>query len=269
MRTIPSERDRNLNVREYNKVSWDKRVSDGDRWTRPVDSEAIERARHGEFDLLLTPTKPVPRIWFPQLFKTQVLCLASGGGQQVPLLAAAGAKVTVLDNSPKQLAQDRFVAEREHLSIETIEGDMADLSAFRDGSFQLIVHPCSNCYVPSVPPVWRECFRILDRGGSLLSGFANPVRYLFDDEQMEKGSLQVRHAIPYSDLASLSEAEQHKVLETQRPLEFGHTLADQIGGQLDSGFLISAFFEDRFAPPDQDPLSRYLDTFIATRAIKP
>lgn len=269
MGTIPSERDRNIKVREHNKESWDKKVADGDRWTRPVSSDAIERARHGQFDLLLTPTKSVPRNWFPQLSGTDVLCLASGGGQQAPMLAAAGAKVTVLDNSQRQLAQDRFVAEREHLSIETIEGDMADLSCFGDGSFQLIVHPCSNCYVPDVRPVWRECFRVLGRGGTLLSGFANPVRYLFDDEQMEKGSLQVRHPIPYSDLASLSEPKEHKVLETQRPLEFGHTLADQIGGQLDAGFLIGGFFEDRFAPADQDSLSDYLDTFIATRAVKP
>jgi len=31
-------------------------------------------------------------------------CLASGGGQQGPVLAAAGAHVTVFDNSPRQLA---------------------------------------------------------------------------------------------------------------------------------------------------------------------
>jgi 2-polyprenyl-3-methyl-5-hydroxy-6-metoxy-1,4-benzoquinol methylase len=70
-----------------------------------------------------------------------VLCLASGGGQQGPILAAAGARVTVFDNSPQQLAQDRFVARREGLTLETVEGDMRDLSVFADVSFDLIVHP--------------------------------------------------------------------------------------------------------------------------------
>ena len=81
-----------------------------------------------------------------------MLCLASGGGQQGPILAAAGANVTVFDNSPRQLAQDRLVADREGLAIETVLGDMADLSAFPDARFDLIVHPVSNVFVPDVRP---------------------------------------------------------------------------------------------------------------------
>ena len=50
-----------------------------------------------------------------------VLCLASGGGQQAPLLAAAGARVTSWDNSPQQLALDRHVAEREGLALEIVD----------------------------------------------------------------------------------------------------------------------------------------------------
>ena len=49
-----------------------------------------------------------------------ILCLASGGGQQGPTLAAADAKVTVFDASVNQLAQDRIVAEREGLDINTV-----------------------------------------------------------------------------------------------------------------------------------------------------
>ena len=96
------------------------------------------------------------------------------------------------------------------------------------------------------------------------------MRYLFDDERMQNGSLEVRHAIPYSDLTGLSDSDRRRlVLDKILPLEFGHTLADQIGGQLDAGLLVSGFYEDRYCEPDQDPLSRYMDTFIATRAIKP
>jgi SAM-dependent methyltransferase len=259
-----------MDVRSHNRVAWDRNVERENRWTVPVSPQAVAAARRGEFEILLTPTKPVPMGWFPALQATAVLCLASGGGQQGPLLAAAGALVTVFDNSPRQLDQDRFVAGRDGLGIETIEGDMADLSVFEDATFDLIVHPCSNCFVPVLRPVWRECFRVLRPGGILLAGFTNPVRYLFDDERLGNGSLAVRHAIPYSDLTDLSDLERKRlVLEEVSPLEFAHTLADQIGGQLDAGFLLTGLYEDRYGASENDAISRYIDTFIATRGIKP
>lgn len=259
-----------MDPRSHNRAAWDKKVAVRDRWTVPVERDAIEQARLGQFRLFLTPTKPVPMAWFPILQGTRTLCLASAGGQQGPLLAAAGAIVTVFDNSPRQLEQDRLVAVRDGLAIETIEGDMADLSAFADETFELIVHPCSNCFVPAVRPVWRECFRVLRRGGVLLAGFVNPVRYIFNAEQIEKGKLEVCHSIPYSDLRDLDDAEMRRlVLDPQQPLEFGHTLNDQIGGQLDAGFLLTSVYEDHSAESEGDPLSCHIDSFMATRATKP
>ena len=161
----------------YNRIAWDRQFERGNRWTVPVGPEEVARARDGEWSLVLTPTKPVPRDWYPPLAGLDVLCLASGGGQQGPILAAAGANVTVFDNSPVQLARDRLVADREDLAIETIQGDMADLSDIREARFDLIFHPCSNAFVPDVLPVWREAFRVLRPGGSLLAGFTNPVAY--------------------------------------------------------------------------------------------
>ena len=108
-----------------------------------------------------------------------MLCLASGGGQQGPILSAAGADVTVFDNSPQQLAQDQMVANRDELNLQTIQGDMADLSAMESDRFDLVFHPCSNTFVPDVNPVWRECYRVLKKGGTMISGFCNPVLFLF------------------------------------------------------------------------------------------
>ena len=259
-----------MDVRTYNRSAWDKLVEQSDRWTVPVTEEEIRRARQGDWRLLLTPTRPVPKAWFPQLNGTATLCLASGGGQQGPLLAAVGAKVTVFDNSPRQLEQDRLVARREGLDLDAIEGDMADLAIFSDGSFDLIVHPCSNCFVSNVRPVWRECFRVLRSGGVLLAGFTNPIRYIFDDERMLNGNLQVRHSLPYSDLTDLNETDRRRaVLDKQVPLEFGHTLEDQIGGQIEAGFVITGFREDRHDDGESDPLSKFMPTYIATRAMKP
>lgn len=257
-----------MDVRKFNQEAWDRDVDNHDRWTIPVTSEEVAKARAGEWSLILTPTKPVPRHWFPeQLHGRKILCLASGGGQQGPILAAAGADVTVQDNSPKQLGQDRLVAERDGLSIKTVEGDMADLGCFADAEFDLIFHPCSNCFAVDILPVWREAFRVLKPGGYLLAGTCNPVRFVFDEiAQDDRHELVVRHKIPYSDVTDLT-AEELKRYQQIRPLQFGHSLEDQIGGQLAAGFVLVEMFEDRF--DESDLISRYLDTFIATRALKP
>lgn len=259
-----------MNIREHNRIAWDKNVEwEKNRWTIPVSSEVVAAARQGRWEIYLTPTKPVPEAWFPHLPSCDVLCLASGGGQQGPILAAAGANVTVFDNSPKQLAQDQFVAERDGLEITTVEGDMANLSAFPDQSFDLIVHPVSNCFAPAVRPVWVESFRVLRSGESLLSGFNNPARYLFDWELYERGILQVKYALPYSDAARLSEEEKRRYLEGGEFLEFSHTLEDQIGGQIDAGFLIAGLYEDSDREEDNDALFKYMPVYVVTRAVKP
>ena len=100
-----------------------------------------------------------------------------------------------------------MVAERDHLAIHTVEGDMADLSSFPDESFDLIVHPVSNVFVPDVRPVWLEASRVLRPGGALLAGIVNPVIYLFDMSLYDQGILQIKHPLPYSDLTSLDEGE--------------------------------------------------------------
>src|SRR6516165_6817650 len=97
----------NIDVRSHNRRVWDQRVAAGNRWTVPASDDTIASARRGHWSIVLTPTRPVPRAWFPELAGLDVLCLASGGGQQGPILAAAGAKVTVLDNSPQQLDRDK------------------------------------------------------------------------------------------------------------------------------------------------------------------
>jgi SAM-dependent methyltransferase len=253
-------------ILSYNRNAWDHQVEQGNIWTRPVSPEEIARARLGDWKIVLTPTKPVPAAWFLPLEGLNVLCLASGGGQQGPILAAAGALVTVFDNSPRQLAQDRFVADREGLTIETVQGDMKDLRVFADARFDLIVHPCSNVFVPDVRPVWQEAFRVLRPGGSLLSGFMNPVWYLFDFAAMDRGEFRVAHRIPYSDIGGLPPDELAQLTDRDEPLEFGHTLEDLIGGQTAAGFLIADFYEDIL--PDS-ALADHIPTLIATRAIKP
>lgn len=252
---------------EHNRVAWDQQVARRDRWTIPVSREQIVKARGGDWSVVLTPEAPVPRDWFGELTGARVLGLASGGGQQCPILAAAGAAVTSFDLSPAQLEQDRQVAKREGLDITCVQGDMSNLESLPSDHFDLVFHPVSNCFVPDILPVWKEVHRVLRPGGALLAGFINPLLCLFDAKKMAAGELVVRHALPYSDLSSISEQERAELSGLDEPLTFGHTLTDQIGGQTTAGLAVTGFYEDRWGS-DALPLDQYSASFVATRAIK-
>lgn len=249
---------------EKNSQIWDQRSDNNDTWSIPVSSEEVQRARAGDWHIVLTPRKPVPASWFPQpLTGRKVLCLASGGGQQGPILAAAGAEVTVFDNSKVQLEKDAFVAGRDHLDIKTVQGNMQDLSVFADESFDCIVHPWSNGYIDDVRPVWKECARVLKKNGLLLAGFGNPISCIFHVGKFERGILEVANAIPYADIDHLDDPETRAIAEADGYL-WSHTLEDQIQGQTDAGFAIIGFYEDIGG----SALDAYINSSIATKAVK-
>ena len=247
-----------------NELIWDKRSENGDRWSLPVSREEIAEAKAGNWHILLTPEKYVPRNWFPEDMKgVRILCLAGGGGQQGPVLAAAGAEVTVFDNSTKQLEKDILVAERDGLTIKTVQGNMQDLSAFEDGAFDIIVHPWSNNYVDDVLPVWRECARVLREGGILLAGFGSPLEYIFDPTKLENGEFVPKYSIPYADKDHLDDPKIKEITDAEG-FSWGHPVEDNIQGQISAGFALIGFYEDRgcFA------LDKYINTSMATKAVK-
>ena len=252
-----------MNYIKKNSDAWDKNVENNNFWTLPVSAEDIENARNGKWDVVLTPKKPVPKSWFPEDLKNKkVLLVAGGGGQQGPILAALGADVTVFDNSKRQLEQDELVAKRENLIIKTVQGNMQDLSVFPDESFDFIMQ-FAGCFVDSVIPVWKETYRVLKKGGSMLAGHNHPFEFIFDVPEMEKGNLVVRHKIPYSDIKDLTPEEFEQVAADG--VCFGHSPHDMIQGQIDAGFLIAGYYEDSGCGY---VLDEYIDTFFATKAIK-
>jgi SAM-dependent methyltransferase len=259
-----------LDVVQYNREAWDREASDGESdWCQPVSAETIAAARKGVFSIVLTPNTPVPADWFGDLVDQDVLGLASGGGQQVPVLSAVGANVTSFDNSDEQLALDCSVAKREGLSIRTVQGDMADLSCFDDGSFDLIFNPVSTCFVPDVMPVWKECHRVLRPGGRLLSGVMNPAYYLFDRLALEKGDPAIaQYKLPYTDPTHLSDQALKAWMEKKWAFEYSHSLQTLIGGQTSVGLQIASLYEDSWSD-EATPLNRLMPTSIATLAIKP
>jgi SAM-dependent methyltransferase len=250
---------------EFNRIAWDNIATSKQQWFAPVDRETIDAARRGDWSIRLTGTRPIPSSWIDDVAGQNVLCLAGGGGHQGPLLAAAGANVTVFDISEQQLEIDARVAKQNGLEVSVIAGDMRNLAQIADDAFDLIVNPCSTNFCSDVRPVWQEAYRVLRPGGVLVAGLINPVNYLFDAAELDGGKFVVRHSIPYSDL-DLTDEEQERTLGPERPIDFGHTLSDLIGGQLLAGFMLTDFMEDRWG--GDDPLSEKIATFIATRAVK-
>ena len=252
-----------MNITSHNKEAWNQYVTNKVRWTIPVSEDEIEKARQGIWSIVLTPAKPVPHKWFPDLNGLKILGLASGGGQQGPILAALGARVTIFDNSENQLNQDQILSSRYNLNIETVQGDMKDLSVFSDGSFDLVFNPCSLVFVDNIKPVWRECFRVLKPGGILMTGLINPVTFQIDHD---KQPFQLIYKQPYSDIHSLPKEKLNDLITSHEALEFGHSLTDQIGGQLEAGFVITDFYEDGW--DGEKLIDQYLPSFFATRAMR-
>lgn len=71
-------------------------------WAACASKEQLQAARTGNLKLQFFG-RDIPEEWIKDVNGKKVLCLAGAGGLQAPLLASAGAKVTVLDISNKIL----------------------------------------------------------------------------------------------------------------------------------------------------------------------
>lgn len=253
---------------EHNQKAWDKQALANQQWSMPVSAEVVAKAKQGEWELYVLPT-PIDKNWLGEVKGKRVLCLASAGGQQAPILAAIGAEVTVMDLSIEQLNKDREVAKRDSLNLATVQGDMTNLEMFADNSFDIIVHPISNLYVSDVTMVWKECYRVLSPGGRLISSFYNPVVFIHDKDPkyVTDEVIKPKYRIPYADLRDLDQQQIEDKKNKGEAFVFGHSLQDLIGGQLKAGFLIKEY-EEAFQPNPRFVVDHYLPTFIATVAIK-
>jgi SAM-dependent methyltransferase len=256
-----------MDYTKLNADAWDKHVEDGYEWTKPISHERYAEACGGTMKVYLTPTIPTPLSWFPKITaETKILGLASGGGQQGPIFQALGADVTIMDFSDRQLEMERFVADREAYSISIIKADMTEKFPFANESFDLIFHPISNCYVKEIQGIWDECFRVLKKGGFLLSGFVKEEHFLFDPDFQNEDVLISRHSLPYDSLRDFSGDELKNKIQKRETLVFSHTLTEQMGGQIRAGFAIHDLYEDGDGGGLFD---KYMNSYVATKAMKP
>lgn len=238
----------------FNKVeiNMDNLVDNNVWWSDCATAEQMEQAKNGKLELTLGISKPVPKEWIANISDKKVLCLAGAGGLQAPLMACAGAKVTVIDISQKMLQKDIRMAREYNLDIQIEHGNMTDLSRFENETFDYIMNPVSLCYVPSVHPVYKECYRVLKQEGSLILAAPNPIAYVCNFVHDENGGYyKAVNRMPYSSAEHPDQGNW---------IEFGHTMEDYIGGQIACGFVITGYVEDQ-----QEDIT---DLFFMTMAVK-
>lgn len=246
---------------EINAKTWDIWAENGSIWSIPISGEEYAKAGEGEWGVYLTPCITVPHEWFGELKDKKLLGLASGGGQQMPIFTALGAECTIFDYSDRQLAAEREVAQREGYDITIVKGDMTQPLPFADESFDLIFHPVSNCYIEDVCHVWKECWRILKKGGILLAGFDNGINFLFE----EGAPFTVVNKLPFNPL-KMEKERFEKMANDLEAIQFSHSMEEQLGGQLKAGFRLTDIYEDR--DREEGTIGEYIPQFMATRAVK-
>ena len=248
-----------LDYTKINSETWDLWAEDGCEYTLPISHEEYEKITADNFSVILTPCIAVPHEWFGDLKGKKLLGLASGGGQQIPIFSVLGADCTVLDYSSKQCESEKMVAMREGYEVNILQLDMTNPLPFADETFDIIFHPVSNCYIEKVEPVFKECYRVLKKGGILLSGLDNGVNFLVDEDEKT-----IINRLPFNPL--LNESNMKQLIDEDCGVQFSHTMEEQIGGQLKAGFTLVDIYEDTNGAGYLHELN--IPSFIATKSIK-
>ncbi len=226
--------------REHNQAAWDARVQ-RQAWY-------IDTATEEDFRQPLKVADPLG--WLgAEVTGKRILCLAAGGGRHGPLLAAAGAMVTVVDLSPRMLALDRKVAAERGLSLTLVEASMDDLKALAEAGFDAVIQPVSTCYVPDLAAVYREIARVLRPDGVYVSQHKQPISL-----QASAGPVGAQNLFlltePYDRKGPLPPAGEGCWHREHGAIEHLHRLEDLLGGLCRAGFVIEDVLEPQHSRPD-------------------
>lgn len=243
---------------DHNRKAWDALVRARDRFARPAADEDFAN-----------PLATVDGAgWLgPSIAGKRLLCLASGGGRQSALYAAAGAEVTVVDISGAMLALDRQVAAERGLPIRALEASMDDLSVLAPASFDIVIQPVSSCYVPNVLEVYRQVARVLIGGGVYVSQHKQPASLQADVRPSSRGYELIEPYYRRGPLPPVS-GSPHREAGT---LEFLHRWEELLGGMCRAGFVIEDLLEPVHADENAQlgsfaHRSRYVAPYVRIKA---
>jgi SAM-dependent methyltransferase len=225
---------------EANQRAWNRLAESGSPFARvATDEECLDPRRHLD-----------GRGWLPECLEgLDVLCLAAGGGWQAILYAAAKARVTVVDLSPRMLDQDAREAARRGLHVTTLQGSMSDLSFLEEQSFDIVHQPVSTCYVPDVERVYAEVARVARDDALYISQHKQPVSLqIVERDRHDRYVL----GVGYYTTGPLPPVGDDSYREPGAR-EFLHRWEELVGGLCRAGFVIEDLREpyrgDAAAPP--------------------
>lgn len=219
--------------RSINKEWWEKMVKEGCGFTKPwldLNPAVVLKLAKGELKKIPEPLNDIyPIKVLANIKGKDVLCLASGGGQQSAVFGLLGARVTVIDIADGQLAGDKKAAAHYGYKVKTIQGDMSDLSMLRNNSFDLVYQAPSMGYIPNVKKVYSEVSRILRSGGLYRADALNPQSQFIDESSWDGKGYRI--SVPYA-------VKKEKRSENENVIEYRHYLDEIFNGLIECGFVI-------------------------------
>mgnify|MGYP002778772437 CR=1 FL=1 len=244
-------------IARYNQARWTALAAADALYTRPrLDLDAVSAE-----EIVNAGGRP------GSVAGKDVLCLAGGGGRQSAAFALLGANVTVFDLSAEQLERDRHAAEHYAAAIETVQGDMRDLSALENESFDIVDHGYSLSFVPDAAEVFRQVAAVIRPGGIYRFGVANPFTIGMQPGDWNGGGYVLKN--PYVAGAQIIYDDQEWVYEPEnrgkvpRPVEYRHTLSQIFDGLTENGFIVSRVSDQTDMYPDAGAEPATWDHFVA------
>jgi len=223
-------------IATINKRHWEWAVKKGIGFTVPwldLDPTLLRQYVSGELQTVPEPLNDMyPSNVLAGTEGKDVLCLASGGGQQSAVFGLLGARVTVLDLTEGQLEGDKTAAAHYGYELTTIQGDMRDLSLLSDESFDLVYQGNSMAWVPDVRQVYLGVVRVLRTGGVYRVDFSNPATEFVDFNSWDGEGYRI--TVPYAETKRIERPD----IDGEDSIQFRHHMRDIFNGLLAVGLSI-------------------------------
>lgn len=227
-----------MQQKEALNVYWDRKANKGSKFSQPwLDLNKTFICTAVDNDLNNLP-KPLNEIYPPTILKDlkdkKILCLAGGGGQQSVVFSLLGANVTIFDISKEQLKMDEIAARHYGYEISTVQGDMADLSAFADNWFDLVYQAPSMGYAPDIQAIYKEVERVLKPGCLYRADAQNPLAQFINPKTWDGTGYKID--TPYRIKSKTRE-------NIEKIKDYRHTLNEAFNGLIETGFDIISVHE--------------------------
>lgn len=223
-----------------NERHWERMVREGCEFTRPwldLDRTLLRRYAQGQRDGVPASLLDLyPASLLAGVEGQEVLCLASGGGQQSAIFGLLGARVTVVDLSEGQLAGDRTAADHYGYEVTTVRADMRDLSCLPEASFSLVFQAPSMAYIPDVGQVYAQVARVLRQQGVYRVCFTNPATEFVDWNSWDGEGYRI--TLPYAARVEPPEGDEPDGVEPDGSMQFRHYMDDIFNGLIGVGLSI-------------------------------